>query len=225
MVVGAPMVLVVVEPDLGSSSVYVALAMGVLLIAGARARHIVMISALATATVAAAVASHVVKTYQVQRLVAFVHQSSKNANLQALIQQVKEAKRAYGSGGLFGQGWLHGVLTNSRAIPVQWADFPSTALAEQFGMVGVAALLGLYGLVLARIWRTAHLSKDMLGTYICAGVFSMLVWHVFESIGMALGIMPVTGIPLPLVSYGGSSAVAFLMMFGLVQNVHMRRFR
>ena len=92
-------------------------------------------------------------------------------------------------------------------------------------MVGVGVLLSLYALVLVRVWRTAHLSKDMLGTYICAGVFSMLLWHVFENIGMSLGIMPVTGIPLPLVSYGGSSAVAFMMMLGLIENVHMRRFR
>jgi rod shape determining protein RodA len=86
-------------------------------------------------------------------------------------------------------------------------------------------LLALYALVLVRIWRTAHLSKDMLGTYICAGVFAMLLWHVFENVAMSMGIMPVTGIPLPLVSYGGSSAVAFMMMLGLVENVHMRRFR
>lgn len=225
MLVGTPMILVVVEPDLGSASVYVALAMGVLLVAGARIRHIVMITALSVATVVIAVMIGLVKGYQISRLVGFLNQNSEDENIQDLIQQVKQAKRAFGNGGLFGKGWLDGPLTNNRSIPVQWADFPATALAEQFGMVGVAVLLALYGVVLARIWRTAHLSKDMLGTYICAGVFSMLLWHVFENVGMSLGIMPVTGIPLPLVSYGGSSLVSFLMMLGMVQNVHMRRFR
>ena len=225
MLVAAPMGLVVVEPDLGSASVYVALAMGVMLVAGARVRHILMISAMAVVTVVAAVFAGLVKGYQLSRLTGFVNQSSSDKNIQDLIQQVKQAKRAFGNGGLLGKGWLDGPLTNNRSIPVQWADFPSTALAEQFGMLGVALLLGLYALVLVRIWRVAHLSKDMLGTYICAGVFSMLLWHVFENIGMSLGIMPVTGIPLPLISYGGSSAVSFMMMFGLVENVHMRRFR
>lgn len=225
ILVAAPMALVVVEPDLGSASVYVALAMGVLLVAGARLRHIVMITAMAVLTVTAAVIGGLVKPYQISRLTGFLNQSSSDKKIQDLIQQVKQAKRAFGNGGLFGKGWLNGPLTNNRSIPVQWADFPSTALAEQFGMLGVAVLLGLYALVLVRIWRVAHLSKDMLGTYICTGVFVMLLWHVFENIGMSLGIMPVTGIPLPLVSYGGSSAVSFMMMLGLVENVHMRRFR
>jgi len=225
LIVGVPMALIVIQPDLGSASVYVALAMGVLLVAGAQYRHIFLITALSAATVAAAVLTGLVERYQLRRLVAFVNQSSTDKELQDLIQQVKQAKRAFGNGGVFGRGWLQGPLTNNRSIPVQWADFPTTALAEQFGMIGVGVLLALYAIVLTRIWRTAHLSRDMLGTYICAGVFSMLLWHIFENIGMSLGIMPVTGIPLPLVSYGGSSAVAFLMMFGLVQSVHMRRFR
>jgi rod shape determining protein RodA len=225
IIVGIPMALVVIQPDLGSASVYVALAMGVLLVAGAQLRHIFLITALSAATVAAAVLTGLVERYQLRRLTAFVNQSSTDKELQDLIQQVKQAKRAFGNGGRFGRGWLNGPLTNNRSIPVQWADFPTTAIAEQFGMVGVGLLLGLYAIVLVRIWRTAHLSRDMLGTYICAGVFSMLLWHVFENVGMSMGIMPVTGIPLPLVSYGGSSAVAFLLMFGLVQSVHMRRFR
>jgi rod shape determining protein RodA len=225
MLVGAPMFLVLIEPDLGSASVYIALVMGVMLVAGAQARHIVMITMMAVLSAVVGVVTGLVKPYQISRLVGFLNQNSNDKELQDLIQQVKQAKRAFGNGGLFGKGWLDGPLTNNRSIPVQWADFPVTALAEQFGMLGVAVLLSLYGVVLARIWRTAHLSKDMLGTYICAGVFSMLLWHVFENVGMSLGIMPVTGIPLPLVSYGGSSLVSFLMMLGMVQNVHMRRFR
>jgi rod shape determining protein RodA len=225
LIVGVPMVLVVIQPDLGTASVYVALAMGTLLVAGAEFKHILLITALSAATVAAAVISGLVEAYQLRRLTAFVSQNSADKKLKDLIQQVKQAKRAFGNGGLWGKGWLHGPLTNNRSIPVQWADFPSTAIGEQFGMVGIGVLLAMYAIVLVRIWRTAHLSRDMLGTYICAGVFTMLLWHIFENIGMSMGIMPVTGIPLPLISYGGSSCVAFLIMFGLVQSVHMRRFR
>ena len=100
-----------------------------------------------------------------------------------------------------------------------------SAIAEQFGLVGTITLLMLYFFVLFRIWRIARLARDDVGLYICAGAMTMIVWHMFENIGMTMGIMPVTGIPLPLISYGGSSAIAFLAMIGLVQNVHMRRMR
>jgi rod shape determining protein RodA len=100
-----------------------------------------------------------------------------------------------------------------------------SGVAEQFGLVGGGVIVGLYAVILLRIWRIAHLSRDPLGTFLCAGVFSMLLWQVFQNIGMTMGIMPVTGLPLPLVSYGGSSAVAWAMMIGLVQSVYMRRMR
>ena len=108
-------------------------------------------------------------------------------------------------------------------FPVVWADFPFAAVGEQFGLVGGAVLLLLFGIVLMRIWRIAHLSRDLFGTYICAGVFTMLLWQVFQNVGMTIGIMPVTGLPMPFISYGGSSLVAYFCMFGLVQSVHMRR--
>ena len=108
---------------------------------------------------------------------------------------------------------------------MQWADFPFSAVAEQFGLVGCAVLLGLFGLTLARIVRIATLSRDRLGTYLCAGVFSMLLWQVFQNVGMTLGIMPVTGLPMPFISYGGSSLITYFAMFGIIQSVHMRRMR
>jgi rod shape determining protein RodA len=108
---------------------------------------------------------------------------------------------------------------------VQWADFPFSAVGEQFGLIGCAVVIGLFSLMLLRIWRIAHLSKDMLGTYLCAGVFTMILWQVFQNIAMTIGIMPVTGLPMPFISYGGSSLVTFCVLLGLVQNVHMRRYR
>jgi len=108
---------------------------------------------------------------------------------------------------------------------VQQSDFIFSAIAEQFGMIGGGIVLALFGLLLFRIWRVAHLSKDAFGSYICAGVFGIVMWHVFQSIGMTMGIMPVTGVPLPFLSYGGSSLVAFAILVGLVESVHMRRMR
>lgn len=222
---GAPLLLITMQPDLGSASVILACAMGVLLVAGAKVRYIALITSLAVMSVVAAVISGVIKDYQVDRLRAFLSQNSEDPKFEDVVLQLRYAKRAIATGGVWGKGWLEGPLTNGRYIPVQQSDFIFSGIAEQFGLVGAGVLVGLYAIVLLRIWRIAHLSKDMLGTYLCAGVFAMLAWHVFENIGMNLGIMPTTGVPLPFVSYGGSSLIAFAAMIGLVQSVHMRRMR
>jgi rod shape determining protein RodA len=225
LIAAPPVGLIVLQPDLGSASVLVAMTMGVLLIAGAKLRHIALVTSLGVATAIAAVTSGAVERYQVQRLTAFLNQNSTDDRLRDLVNQGRYAKQAVATGGLSGKGFLEAPLTNGRFIPVQHTDFVFSAIAEQFGMLGAGLLLALFAWVLLRIWRIAHLAKDMLGTYLCAGVFTMLVWHAFQNIGMTMGIMPITGIPLPLVSYGGSSTVAFMAMFGLVESVHMRRWR
>lgn len=226
MLVGVPGALIIIQPDLGSASVLVAMAMGVLLVAGARMKYIALITAMALATVVAAVISGIVNRYQLARIEAFFNQDSTDPSLVDYIYQPRNAVRAIATGGITGKGWLEGPLTNARNdIPVQWADFPFSAVGEQFGLVGCAVIVGLFALLLLRIWRIAHLSKDMLGTYICAGVFTMILWQVFQNIAMTVGIMPVTGLPMPFISYGGSSLLAFFALIGLVQNVHMRRYR
>ena len=225
ILVGFPAVLVIIQPDLGSASVLVALAMGTLLIAGARPKYIVAVSVLAVMTVFAAFIARLVNEYQVQRLKVFLDQETTDPGLQDAVYQVRNAIRAVGTGGLWGKGWLEGPLTNGRDIPVMWADFPFAAVAEQFGLVGCLILISLFMVVLARIWRVASLSKDALGTYICAGVFTMVLWQMFQNIGMTLGITPVTGLPMPFISYGGSSLIVYCAMFGLVQSVYMRRMR
>jgi rod shape determining protein RodA len=222
MIVGMPAVLVVVQPDLGSASVIISMAMGVLLVAGAKVRYIALISVLAVATVAAAFFGRLVDRYQITRLEALINPDGVDPDF---TYQAENAMRAIGTGGVWGKGWLQGPLTNGRDIPVMWADFPFAAVGEQFGLVGCAAMLALFGVALIRIWRIAHLSRDLLGTYICAGVFTMLLWQVFQNVGMTLQIMPVTGLPLPFISYGGSSLIVYFAMFGLVQSVHMRRMR
>ncbi len=222
MIVGVPAVLIVLQPDLGSASVIISMAMGVLLVAGAKVRYIALISVLSIATVAAAFFGRLVDRYQITRLEALINPDGIDSDF---TYQAENAMRAIGTGGVWGKGWLQGPLTNGRDIPVMWADFPFAAVGEQFGLVGCAAMLALFGVALIRIWRIAHLSRDLLGTYICAGVFTMLLWQIFQNVGMTLQIMPVTGLPLPFISYGGSSLIVYFAMFGLVQSVHMRRMR
>jgi rod shape determining protein RodA len=226
MLVGVPSALIIIQPDLGTASVMVAMAMGVLLVAGAKPKYIALITLLSVATVIAAVVSGIVNRYQLARISAFFDQNSNDPSLKNYIYQPRNAVRAIATGGITGKGWLLGPMTNAKNdIPVQWADFPFSAVGEQFGLVGCSVVIGLFALLLLRIWRIAHLSKDMLGTYLCAGVFTMVLWQVFQNVAMTIGLMPVTGLPMPFISYGGSSLVTFFVLLALVQNVHMRRYR
>ena len=226
VMVGIPVGLIIIQPDLGSASVLVAMAMGVLLVAGAKVRYIALITVLSVMTVGAALVSGIISSYQIGRIRVFFDPNTDDPLLQDLIYQPRNAVRAIATGGITGKGWLQGPITNARNdVPVQWADFPFSAVGEQFGLIGCALLLGLFAVLLLRVWRIAHLSRDLVGTYLCAGVFTMILWQVFQNVAMTLGVMPVTGLPLPFISYGGSGLVTFFAMLGLVQSVHMRRYR
>jgi rod shape determining protein RodA len=225
ILVGIPIALIIAQPDLGSAFVIIIGALAIFVMAGTRFRYLLLISLLTIATMAAAVVAGIVDRYQLRRIEAFVYQNSTDSNLEEFVFQVRYAKRAVATGGWFGKGYLEGPLTNGKFVPVQQSDFIFSAVAEQFGMIGGGLVLFLFGLILFRIWRIAQTSKDMFGTYICVGIFGILLWHVFQNIGMTMGIMPVTGVPLPFVSYGGSSLLAFSIMIGLVESVHMRRLR
>lgn len=226
ILVGVPSALVIIQPDLGTSSVLVAMAMGVLLVAGAKPKYIALITLMTVMTVVVALASGIISTYQIARIRVFFNQDTVDPTLAAYVYQPRNAMRAIATGGITGKGWLQGPITNAKNdIPVQWADFPFSAVGEQFGLIGCAVIIALFALMLLRIWRIAHLSKDMMGTYICAGVFTMVLWQVFQNIAMTVGVMPVTGLPLPFISYGGSGLLSFCILLGLVQNVHMRRYR
>jgi rod shape determining protein RodA len=225
LIVGIASIFVIAQPDIGTASVLVAMAMGVLLVAGAKARYIAAYTFLALATVAAALIGRLVNDYQLTRVRVLFDENNPDDRIQDAAYQVNLALQALGTGGIFGKGWLNGPLTNNADIPVLWADFPFAAVGEQFGLVGCAVLLGLYGIALVRIWRIAHLSRDRFGTYVCAGVFTMLVWQIVQNVGMTMKLLPVTGLPLPFISYGGSGLIVWFAMFGLVQSVHMRRMR
>jgi rod shape determining protein RodA len=222
VVAGAPMALILLQPDLGTVLVLVSIVLGMLLVAGLRLRYIVALTLVGLIGVVGILNSNVLKQYQKDRLTAFL---DPGRDTQGTTYNVTQSQIAVASGGLTGEGLFDGRQTQLRFVPEQQTDFIFTAVGEELGFAGAATVLGLYGVVMWRIWRTAQLSRDLLGTLLCVGVLSMLAFQVFENVGMAMGIMPVTGIPLPLLSYGGSSTLTTFASLGLVLNVHMRRFR
>ena len=221
---GIPFVLILLQPDLGSAMTLAIGALGVFLMAGTQRRHFVGILILAILSFLASIWSGLVRDYQLNRFTALWNQNNTtDDSLQSLVLQVRYAKRAVAAGGYFGKGYLQGDLTNGRFIPVQSTDFPFSAIGEQFGLVGCAIVIALFGFVLFRVWLVGRNANSPFGKFIAAGVFATLAWQVFQNIGMTLGITPVSGLPLPFISYGGSHLVAWGVMIGLVQSVEMRR--
>ena len=216
-----PMALIYLQPDLGTDLVFGAILIGVLVVAGARPRHIAVIGGIALIGMVAVVQLGVLKQYQVDRLTAFANPTN---DPQHSAYNLAQAKAAIGSGGLFGKGLFKGTQTNLSFVPEQQTDFIFTVVGEELGFVGAFTLLALFAVVVWRTWRTATLARDLFGTLLCVGVLAMFVFQIFENVGMTMGIMPITGIPLPFMSYGGSSTVANFAAVGLVLNVHMRRF-
>jgi rod shape determining protein RodA len=213
-----PMALIYKQPDLGTTLVFVAILMGMLLVAGARPRQLAVLGALGVIGVVAVLQLGVLKHYQLDRLGAFLDNTNRSA------YNLNQSKIAIGSGGVFGKGIFKGSQTNLSYVPEQSTDFIFTVVGEELGLFGSALLLALFALIVWRTWRTASLAKDLSGTLICVGILSMFVFQIFENVGMTMGIMPITGIPLPFMSYGGSSTLVSFAAIGMVMNVHMRRF-
>jgi rod shape determining protein RodA len=216
-----PAVLVFLQPDLGTSIVTASILAGVLVVAGARARHLAILALTAIVLMFGAFQLGVVREYQVARLTAWLDESNdpSGANFNR-----EQAEIAIGSGGVSGRGYLNGTQTNLDFVPEQHTDFIFTVVGEEFGFIGSIGVLLLFGLLVWRAFRIALLSKDPFGAYLAAGIGSMFALQAFVNIGMAIGIMPITGIPLPFVSYGGSSLLMNAAAVGLLLNVHMRRF-
>lgn len=227
---GIPFVLIYKQPDLGSALVLAAVLVAVLLIGGASGRHLGLLGLLVVVLAVAVVHFGVLKAYQQARLTSFIN-APDQPNLAMLRTEagateynVAESKIAVSNGGITGQGLFKGTQTNLSYVPEQRTDFIFTAVGEQTGLVGSAVLLLLFLLVIWRTWSAARLARDSFGTLVCVGVLAMIMFQVFENIGMAVGIMPVAGIPLPLMSYGGSAVLAVFAGIGLVLSVRMRRF-
>ena len=224
---GVPIVLVLLQPDLGTALVSVCITFSLLVAAGVRGRYLVLLGVLAVLFATLVLTSGVLDDYQKDRLTVFANQeqSQSQDEYRGAAWNLEQSKIAIGSGGLTGKGLFNGPQTRSGRVPEQHTDFIFTAVGEELGLVGAAGLLGLYGVIVWRIWRTAQLARDDAGTMICMGVLAMFVFQIFENVGMTMGIMPITGIPLPFLSYGGSSVIMGFIGMGLVLNVHMRRFR
>jgi rod shape determining protein RodA len=225
VVLGVPMGLILLQPDMGTALVFVSISMGMLLVGGARPRHLVVVTAVGVIGVVGVLNSDVLEDYQRDRLTYFLEPDTSGGAGQAEAYNSQQAEIALGSGGATGKGLFEGTQTRLGNVPEQHTDFIFTALGEELGFVGCATVLGLFWLLCWRIWRTAQIARDRFGTLLCAGVLSMLVFQVFQNVGMTMGIMPITGIPLPFMSYGGSSTIAAWAGLGLVLNVHMRRYR
>jgi rod shape determining protein RodA len=211
-----PVGLVLLQPDLGTAMVLVSLSIGVVAVAGARFRHLALLGVLGLVAVAGVLRAGVLAPYQVERLTGFLHQS---ADPQGASWNLEQSKIAIGSGGLAGEGLFSGSQTRLSYVPEQHTDFVFTVVGEELGLVGGGTVLALFGLLAWRIWRAAWLTADPFGALCCTGVLAMLVFQVTENVGMTMGITPITGIPLPFLSYGGSSMVAGFAAVGLAANV------
>jgi rod shape determining protein RodA len=222
VVAAVPLILVFTQPDIGTSIVMVSITAAMFLVAGVSARQLGALVVICLVLIAAAFQLGVVKSYQLDRLKVFVDRGNTPADVRYNLDQ---AEIAVGSGGLFGQGYLHGRQTTLDYVPEQHTDFIFTVAGEEFGFLGSVFVLALYAILLWRAIRIAFLSKDGFGTYLAAGVASMFAIQMFVNIGMVIGIMPITGIPLPFLSYGGSSMLSSCIGVGILLNVHMRRFK
>jgi rod shape determining protein RodA len=216
-IVGIPMLMVLAQPDLGTSLTYLPIAMMGLFLGGVRWKQASAVIILAGLLMP--VALHVLKPYQRERLTSFVHP---DADSQGSGYQVMQSLIAVGSGGIWGSS--EGSQTHLSFLPVPQTDFIFAAFAEEHGFVGALGLLLLYFMVLMRLTQNAQTAPDRAGTFVVMGVVAVLSFHILVNVGMVVGFMPVTGIPLPLMSYGGSSVLFMFLALGMVMNVRMRRF-
>jgi rod shape determining protein RodA len=219
--IGAPVLLTLLQPDLGSALVFIVAGLGMLVVGGVRLRHLVVLLVAGVVAVVAILGSNTLDEYQRDRLLSFANPDSVS---ETAIYNVQQAQTAISSGGLTGYGFGEGPSTRLGYVPAQQTDFIFTVIGEEFGFLGAGTLVLLFAVMIWRIWRVAQIASDPMGMLLCVGVLSMLLFHIFENIGMNLGIMPITGIPLPLVSQGGSSVMASCLGLALVQSVHMHRF-
>lgn len=221
-VAGFPMALILLQPDLGLVLILSVITVALLVVGGVPAKYLAALAVVGVVGVFGVLSSPILKEYQVNRLAAF---TTPDDTSNPAVYNIQQSQQAIASGGMSGKGLFDGPQTKLGFVPEQETDFIFTSVAEQFGFIGSAVVLGLYGVVCYRIWRIAQIARDPFGSYVCIGVLAMFAFSVFENVGMAMGIMPVTGIPLLLLSSGGSSTITAFAAIGLVLNVHMRRFR
>ena len=225
MLVGVPLALILKQPDLGTALVLVPMLSVGAFLAGLKWQHAGIFTLAGVLLVGAVfyppVSKHILKAYQRERITSFLHpeEDAKGSGYQLL-----QSKIAVGSGGFWGKGFGNGSQNQLGYIPVRYSDFIMSAWAEEQGFKGVLLALGLYMALLLRLVQNAQRAKDRAGMFLVMGVAAALGFHVLVNVAMVIGAMPVTGIPLPLMSYGGSATLFVFMAIGLVMNVRLRRF-
>lgn len=225
LIAGVPMALVLFQNDLGTMLVIGVCVIAVLVVAGLKPVHLVVLTLLTVTLVGGLAASGKFATYRLDRFTGFLDQNSSKQVAEQTDSEynLARAKAAIGQGGLRGQGLFEGALTSVEGVPAQRTDFIFTAVGEELGFAGGATLLLLFALMVWRSWRTGATASDSFGGLICMGFVAMFAFQVFENVGMTMGMMPITGIPLPFMSYGGSAMIAYWAAIGLILNIHLRR--
>jgi len=218
-VAAIPVLLIILQPDMGTVLIISAAVVTIIAVSGSPARWVAGLLLLAVLGGFVAVKAGVISEYQVNRLQTFV---DPNADTQGAGYQLRQARITVGSGGLIGTGLFNGPQTNGRFVPEQQTDFIFTVAGEELGFIGSGAILILYLILLMRAFSIARRTNDPFGRLVCTGVIAWFAFQIFENIGMTMGLMPMTGVPLPFISYGGSSMFATLIGVGLLQNVHAR---
>jgi rod shape determining protein RodA len=219
--VALPVALVLRQPDLGTSLILVLIFATIVLLTRLRPGAVLSL-ALVAGLAAPLTWTHLLKDYQRQRIMTFVQPASDPAGSG---WHARQALTAVGAGQLGGRGFLHGTQTQLHFLPERWTDFPFAVWAEEWGFVGSAALLGLYLFLILWAVRLASEARERFGAILCAGVAALLFWHAFINIGMVTGVLPVVGVTLPLLSYGGSSVLTVLVGLGLLMSVSLRRYQ
>jgi rod shape determining protein RodA len=223
-----PAMIVIKQPDLGTGLVYLTVGAAVLYFAGVIWKHLAALAAtfavaIALVVVAApAVGVHVLKQYQMQRLTTFVNGTSNCPSGDPTCYQLQQSIIAIGSGQKTGRGVEGATQTRYNYIPEDQNDFIFAVVGETYGFAGAALVLSLYALLIWRTLRILTMSKNLFGTLVAGGILAMLMFQIFLNVGMTIGIMPVTGVPLPLMSYGGSSVIVTLLAIGLLQSIHVQ---
>jgi rod shape determining protein RodA len=218
-VAAIPVLLIILQPDMGTVLIISAAVVTIVAVSGVPARWVTGLLLIAVLGGFVAVKAGVISEYQVNRLQTFVDPT---ADTQGAGYQLRQARITVGSGGLIGTGLFNGPQTNGRFVPEQQTDFIFTVAGEELGFIGSGAILILYLILLMRGFSIARRTNDPFGRLVCTGVIAWFAFQIFENIGMTLGLMPMTGVPLPFISYGGSSMFATLIGIGLLQNVHAR---
>ncbi len=219
IIAGIPVLLIIVQPDMGTAFIISASVITIVAVSGAPSRWVVGLLVLAILMATVATQTGVISEYQLKRLQTFVDPT---ADTQGAGYQLRQARITVGSGGLLGTGLFNGPQTNGRFVPEQQTDFIFTVAGEELGFLGSGVIIFLYLLILMRAFAIARRTSDPFGRLVVTGVIAWFAFQIFENIGMTLGLMPMTGVPLPFISYGGSSMFATLIGFGLLQNVHAR---